>query len=172
MSSRTASEVRASFLDFFKGKGHEVRPSGPLVPENDPTLMFANAGMVPFKDVFTGKDRRPYTRATSSQKCIRISGKHNDLENVGVTARHHTFFEMLGNFSFGDYFKEEAIAFAWELLTGGYGLPKDKLKVTIFEGGAGVPRDAEAHAFWLAHVPADRILELGAQENFWAMGDT
>jgi alanyl-tRNA synthetase len=116
-SQKTASEVRSAFLEFFRSRGHQVCPSAPLVPENDPTLMFTNAGMVPFKDVFTGKDTRPFTRATSSQKCIRISGKHNDLENVGVTARHHTFFEMLGNFSFGDYFKEEAIVFAWELLT-------------------------------------------------------
>ncbi|MDB4943499.1 MAG: Alanyl-tRNA synthetase, partial [Labilithrix sp.] len=117
MSSKTASQVRSSFLSFFAGKGHEVCASAPLIPQNDPTLMFTNAGMVPFKDVFTGKDRRPFTRATSSQKVIRISGKHNDLENVGVTARHHTFFEMLGNFSFGDYFKDDAIPFAWELLT-------------------------------------------------------
>src|SRR5688572_33377338 len=115
--SRTADEVRSSFLAFFRDKGHEVVPSAPLIPANDPTLMFTNAGMVQFKDVFTGKESRPYKRAASSQKCIRISGKHNDLENVGVTARHHTFFEMLGNFSFGDYFKEDAIAFAWDYLT-------------------------------------------------------
>src|SRR5690349_23451681 len=114
---KSADSIRKAFLDFFAGRGHEAVPSAPLVPQNDPTLMFVNAGMVQFKDVFTGKDQRPYKRAGSSQKCIRISGKHNDLENVGVTARHHTFFEMLGNFSFGDYFKESAITFAWELLT-------------------------------------------------------
>ncbi len=117
MSGHSSAEVRRTFLEYFRGHGHEVVPSSPLVPQNDPTLMFANAGMVQFKDVFVGKEQRGYTRAASAQKCIRISGKHNDLENVGVTARHHTFFEMLGNFSFGDYFKEEAIAFAWELLT-------------------------------------------------------
>ena len=125
-----------------------------------------------FKDVFLGKEKRDYVRAASSQKCVRAGGKHNDLENVGVTARHHTFFEMLGNFSFGDYFKKDAIAFAWELLTRDFALPRDRLKVTIFKGESGVPRDAEAHGFWLAHVPADRILELGAKDNFWAMGDT
>jgi alanyl-tRNA synthetase len=125
-----------------------------------------------FKDVFLGREKRDYTRAASSQKCVRAGGKHNDLENVGVTARHHTFFEMLGNFSFGDYFKEEAIEFGWELLTRDLGLPRDRLKVTIFEGEGGVPRDAEAHGFWLAHVPADRILELGMKDNFWAMGET
>src|ERR1700735_4653230 len=130
----TSADVRSAFLSFFGSKAHQVVPSAPLVPANDPTLMFTNAGMVQFKDVFTGKDARAYTRATTSQKCIRISGKHNDLENVGVTARHHTFFEMLGNFSFGDYFKEDAIAFAWELLTKGFGVPKDRLIVTIFGG--------------------------------------
>src|ERR1051325_5792342 len=120
-----AALVRKTFLDFFAARGHEVVPSAPLLPQNDPTLMFTNAGMVPFKDVFTGKDTRPYKRATSSQKCIRISGKHNDLENVGVTARHQTFFEILGNFSFGDYFKEDAIAYAWDLVTKGYDVPRD-----------------------------------------------
>src|SRR5206468_1073971 len=135
-------------------------------------LLFANAGMNQFKDVFLGKEKRDYERATSSQKCVRAGGKHNDLENVGRTARHHTFFEMLGNFSFGDYFKKEAITYAWELLTGDFGLPKDRLQVTIFKGEEGVPRDVEAHGFWKAHVREDRILELGAQENFWAMGET
>src|SRR5277367_1820070 len=134
MSSRPSAEVRRAFLDFFRDKGHEVVASSPLVPQNDPTLMFVNAGMVQFKDVFVGKETRPFKRATSSQKCIRISGKHNDLENVGVTARHHTFFEMLGNFSFGDYFKEEAIAYAWELLTRVYGLPVERLLITVFGG--------------------------------------
>jgi alanyl-tRNA synthetase len=169
---KTADQIRSQFLKYFEERGHRVVKSSSLVPEADPTLLFANAGMNQFKDVFLGKEKRDYQRAASSQKCVRAGGKHNDLENVGLTARHHTFFEMLGNFSFGDYFKKDAIAFAWELLTAGYGLPKDRLKVTIFEGGRGVPRDAEAHGFWLAHVAADRILELGAKENFWAMGDT
>ena len=168
----TADEIRAAFLAFFQARGHRVVRSSSLVPESDPTLLFANAGMNQFKDVFLGKEKRDYTRAASSQKCVRAGGKHNDLENVGVTARHHTFFEMLGNFSFGDYFKKEAIAFAWELLTGDFGLPKDRLQVTIFKGEEGVPRDVEAHGFWKAHVREDRILELGAQENFWAMGET
>src|SRR3954468_16103524 len=143
--------VRRTFLDFFAARGHEIVPSAPLVPQNDPTLMFVNAGMVQFKDVFTGKDPRPYTRATSSQKCIRISGKHNDLENVGVTARHHTFFEMLGNFSFGDYFKEDAIAFCWDLLTKGYGLSTDRMIITVFGGGESngrVAPDDEARGIW------------------------
>src|ERR1035438_2196343 len=132
--SPASAEVRRAFLEFFESRGHKLVPSSSLVPQNDPTLMFVNAGMVQFKDVFVGKESRPYSRATSSQKVIRISGKHNDLENVGVTARHHTFFEMLGNFSFGDYFKEDAIPFAWELLTKGFGVPKDRLVVTVFGG--------------------------------------
>jgi alanyl-tRNA synthetase len=168
----TGDQIRSAFLRYFEERGHRVVSSSPLVPQNDPTLLFANAGMNQFKDVFLGKEKRDYKRAASSQKCVRAGGKHNDLENVGHTARHHTFFEMLGNFSFGDYFKKEAIAYAWELLTRDLGLPPDRLKVTIFKGEGGVPRDAEAHGFWLAHVPADRILELGAKENFWAMGDT
>src|SRR5271166_5708486 len=127
MPGSTSSDVRRTFLEYFAGKGHEVVPSAPLVPANDPTLMFTNAGMVQFKDVFVGKDVRPYKRATSSQKVLRISGKHNDLENVGVTARHHTFFEMLGNFSFGAYFKEEAIVYAWELLTQVFRLPEERM---------------------------------------------
>src|SRR5271169_2143811 len=147
-SRRTSAEVRRAFLDFFAGHRHEVVASAPLVPQNDPTLMFANAGMVQFKDVFTGKETRPYSRATSSQKCIRISGKHNDLENVGVTARHHTFFEMLGNFSFGDYFKEEAIALAWELLTKDFGLDPRRMIVTVFGGEGGVAADDDARALW------------------------
>ena len=172
--TKTASDVRAAFLDFFKSKGHEVVPSSPIVPQNDPTLMFTNAGMVQFKDVFTGKDKRSYTRATSSQKCIRISGKHNDLENVGVTARHHTFFEMLGNFSFGDYFKEEAIAYAWELLTKTYGLPAEKMCVTVFGGEAGIPADDEARAIWkkVTGYPDEKIISMGMKDNFWSMGDT
>src|SRR5687767_3848929 len=169
---QTANDIRSLFLDYFKREGHEVVPSSPLVPRNDPTLMFTNAGMVQFKNVFTGKEKRDYVRAVSSQKCVRAGGKHNDLENVGRTARHHTFFEMLGNFSFGDYFKKEGIAYAWEFLTRDMGLAKDRLTVTIFKGEGGVPRDADAHAFWLEHVPADRILELGSKDNFWAMGET
>jgi alanyl-tRNA synthetase len=176
MSQRSASDVRASFLDFFKSKGHEVCPSAPLIPQNDPTLMFTAAGMVPFKDVFTGKDRRPFTRATSSQKCIRISGKHNDLENVGVTARHHTFFEMLGNFSFGDYFKEDAIAWAWELVTGVWQMPKDKLVVTVFGGADGVAADDEARAIWrkVTGFGDERIIGIPGipGDNFWQMGET
>src|ERR1700722_61558 len=131
-SFKTAADARGAFLKFFNERGHHFCASAPLVPQNDPTLMFVNAGMVPFKDVFTGKETRSFTRATSSQKCIRISGKHNDLENVGVTARHHTFFEMLGNFSFGDYFKEDTIAFAWEFLTKICDLPQDRLVITVF----------------------------------------
>jgi alanyl-tRNA synthetase len=170
--SLTADEIRSGFLRFFEERGHRPVPSSPLVPQNDPTLLFANAGMNQFKDVFLGKEKRDYKRAASSQKCVRAGGKHNDLENVGRTARHHTFFEMLGNFSFGDYFKKDAIAFAWELLTRDFGLDKDRLKVTIFDGEGGVPRDAEAHQHWRAHVPGDRIVELGLKENFWAMGET
>jgi alanyl-tRNA synthetase len=169
---KTADDIRTSFLRYFEERGHRVVKSSPLVPQNDPTLLFANAGMNQFKDLFLGREKRDYARAASSQKCVRAGGKHNDLENVGVTARHHTFFEMLGNFSFGDYFKQDAIAFAWEYLTADLGLPKQRLKVTIFRGENGVPRDAEAHGFWLQHVPAERILELGMKDNFWAMGDT
>ena len=166
--------VRRTFLDFFARHGHEVVPSAPLLPHNDPTLMFVNAGMVQFKDVFTGRAERPAKRACSSQKCIRISGKHNDLENVGVTARHHTFFEMLGNFSFGDYFKEEAIAYAWELLTRIYEIPAERLVVTVFGGEGEFPPDDEAADLWhrVAGVPAERIFRFGAKDNFWSMGDT
>jgi alanyl-tRNA synthetase len=172
-----SAQVRSAFLEFFKKQGHEACASAALVPQNDPTLMFVNAGMVPFKDVFTGKETRSFTRATSSQKCIRISGKHNDLENVGVTARHHTFFEMLGNFSFGDYFKEEAIAFAWELLTKGFDLPKDRLVITIFGGDGSHPAltgDEEARALWkkVTGFGDDRILGMGMKDNFWQMGET
>ncbi|WP_437284515.1 alanine--tRNA ligase [Sorangium sp. So ce406] len=165
--------IRRTFLEFFGQRGHEIVPSAPLVPQNDPTLMFVNAGMVPFKDVFTGKDKRPYQRAASSQKCIRISGKHNDLENVGVTARHQTFFEMLGNFSFGDYFKEDAIAFAWELLTKVYDISPSRLVVTIYNGEGGFPADDEAAAIWrkVTGFGDDRILRLGLADNFWTMGD-
>ncbi len=172
--SKSASLVRSTFLDFFRSKGHQIVQSAPLVPQNDPTLMFTNAGMVQFKDVFTGKDVRPYSRATSSQKCIRISGKHNDLENVGVTARHHTFFEMLGNFSFGDYFKEEAIAYAWELLTKVYGLPSERMAVTVFGGESGLAPDDEARAIWkrVTGFSDEKIISMGMKDNFWQMGDT
>ncbi|MFI5309098.1 MAG: alanine--tRNA ligase-related protein, partial [Polyangiales bacterium] len=170
----SSSEIRDGFRRFFAARGHEIVPSGPIVPANDPTLMFANAGMVQFKDVFTGQEKRGYTRATSSQKCIRVSGKHNDLENVGVTARHHTFFEMLGNFSFGDYFKEQAIGYAWEYLTGVLGLPKDRFVVSVFAGEGDLPADSEAEGYWrkLAGLPAERIVRLGASDNFWQMADT
>jgi alanyl-tRNA synthetase len=175
MQFRSGSQIREDFLRFFETKQHRRVHSSSLVPANDPTLLFTNAGMNQFKDVFLGAEQRDYRRATTSQKCVRAGGKHNDLENVGFTRRHHTFFEMLGNFSFGDYFKKDAITFAWELLTSPdwYAIPKEKLYVTIFEGDANVPRDAEAYQFWLdVGVPAERIFELGAKDNFWAMGDT
>ena len=170
-----SSQIRQQFLDFFAGKGHAVVASSALVPHGDPTLLFTNAGMNQFKDVFLGFDKRPYTRATSSQKCVRAGGKHNDLENVGYTARHHTFFEMLGNFSFGDYFKRDAIAYAWELLTGVFKLPPERLLVTVYA------EDDEAYGIWkdVVGVPADRIIRIGdnkgaryASDNFWMMGDT
>ncbi len=164
----TGSEIRKRFLDYFASKGHRVVASSPLVPQNDPTLLFTNAGMVQFKDVFTGQEKRDYSRAATCQKCLRVSGKHNDLENVGRTARHHTFFEMLGNFSFGDYFKRDAIRFAWEFLTDDMGLDPDRLWITIYE------EDDEAGELWLAEtpVPAERIVRCGEKDNFWAMGDT
>ena len=171
----TGSEIRRKFLDFFVQKGHREVHSSSLVPANDPTLLFTNAGMNQFKDVFLGLEKRDYNRATTSQKCVRAGGKHNDLENVGFTNRHHTFFEMLGNFSFGDYFKKDAIAYAWELITSPdwFGLPKDRLYATIFNGEGGVPRDAEAYDLWAAQgVPKDRIFEMGLKDNFWQMGDT
>ena len=160
--------IRQKFLDYFAENGHQAVASSPLVPHNDPTLLFTNAGMVQFKDVFLGQDKRAYNRAVTAQRCVRAGGKHNDLENVGYTARHHTFFEMLGNFSFGDYFKREAIGFAWELLTAGYGLPEEKLWVTVFE------EDDEAEDIWLREigVPAERFAKIGVSDNFWAMGDT
>jgi alanyl-tRNA synthetase len=171
----TGSEIRRKFLDFFVQKGHREVHSSSLVPQNDPTLLFTNAGMNQFKDVFLGLEKRDYTRATSSQKCVRAGGKHNDLENVGFTNRHHTFFEMLGNFSFGDYFKKDAIAYAWELITSPqwFGIDKNKLYVTIFNGEGGMQRDAEAYDLWLGQgVPKDRIFEFGLKDNFWQMGDT
>jgi alanyl-tRNA synthetase len=162
------NEIRSTFLDFFSGEGHEVVSSSPLVPRNDPTLMFTNAGMVQFKNVFTGVEKRPYSRATTSQKCVRAGGKHNDLDNVGYTARHHTFFEMLGNFSFGDYFKEEAITLAWKLITQEFGLPKDNLLVTVYH------TDDEAFGLWkkIAGFHDDRIIRIPTSDNFWSMGDT
>jgi alanyl-tRNA synthetase len=171
----TGTEIRRKFLDYFAHHGHKEVHSSSLVPANDPTLLFTNAGMNQFKDVFLGLEKRDYGRATTSQKCVRAGGKHNDLENVGFTNRHHTFFEMLGNFSFGDYFKKDAIAFAWELMTSPqwFGIAKDKLYVTIFKGENGVPRDAAAHELWSREgVPLERIYELGAKDNFWQMGDT
>jgi len=170
----TGAGIREAFLRFFETKGHRRVHSSSLVPANDPTLLFTNAGMNQFKDVFLGLERRDYARATTSQKCVRAGGKHNDLENVGFTRRHHTFFEMLGNFSFGDYFKKDAIAYAWELVTSPewFGIPKDRLYVTIFKGENGVPRDEEAYKLWLEHVPAERIFEYGMKDNFWQMGDT
>ena len=168
-----SSEIRSSFLEFFRGHGHQVVPSSPLVPGDDPTLLFTNAGMNQFKDVFLGREKRSYTRATTSQKVMRVSGKHNDLDNVGPSHRHHTFFEMLGNFSFGDYFKTDAIPFAWELLTGAWKMPKDKFVVSIFKGENGIPRDDEAYEIWRKlGIPPDRILELGSEDNFWQMGET
>ena len=165
-------EIRRKFLEYFRGHGHTVVASSSLVPHDDPTLLFTNAGMNQFKDVFLGKESRPYKRAATSQKCMRVSGKHNDLDTVGPSLRHHTFFEMLGNFSFGDYFKKEAIPFAWNLLTDVWGLPADRLLPTVFKGENGIPRDAEAFDVWKQFVPADRIGELGASDNFWAMGET
>ena len=168
----TANEIRRSYLKYFERHGHRIVSSSPLVPHEDPTLLFTNAGMNQFKDVFLGRETRDYTRATTAQKCMRVSGKHNDLENVGPSLRHHTFFEMLGNFSFGDYFKKDAIPFAWTLLTDEWKLPVDRLFATIFKGDAAVPRDAEAHDIWSKFLPKARIGELGAADNFWQMGET
>jgi alanyl-tRNA synthetase len=165
-------EIRQGFLQFFETHGHRIVPSSPLVPGDDPTLLFTNAGMNQFKDVFLGKEHREYRRATSSQKCMRVSGKHNDLENVGPSLRHHTFFEMLGNFSFGDYFKAEAIDFAWRVLTEVWSLPPERLHATVFRGEHGIPRDDEGYAFWQRVLPAERIAALGMADNFWQMGDT
>lgn len=171
----TTDQIRQTYLDFFKAHGHTVVRSSSLVPHNDPTLLFTNAGMNQFKDIYLGKEKRPYVRATTAQKCVRAGGKQNDLENVGYTARHHTFFEMLGNFSFGDYFKKEAITYAWTLLTEGFGLPKDSLTVTVYD------KDDEAYNIWkdVIKVPAERIIRIGDNkggafnsDNFWQMGDT
>ncbi|HEX8811241.1 MAG TPA: alanine--tRNA ligase, partial [Terracidiphilus sp.] len=175
MQYRSGNEIREVFLRFFESKSHRRVHSSSLVPANDPTLLFTNAGMNQFKDVFLGAEKRDYSRATTSQKCVRAGGKHNDLENVGFTRRHHTFFEMLGNFSFGDYFKRDAIAFAWELVTSSewFGIPKDRLYVTIFEGTADVGRDDEAEQLWMdVGVPKERIFQYGVKDNFWQMGET
>ena len=173
MRSLSGNQIREDFLRFFESKGHRRVHSSSLIPANDPTLLFTNAGMNQFKDVFLGAETRPYTRAASSQKCVRAGGKHNDLENVGFTRRHHTFFEMLGNFSFGDYFKQDAIAYAWELLTKVWEIDPARLYVTIFEGNESVPRDDEAEQFWIATgVPKERIFGMSAKDNFWQMGDT
>ncbi len=175
MKHLSASEIRELFLSFFEKRGHRRLPSSPLVPQNDPTLMFTNAGMVQFKDIFTGREKRDYSRATTSQKCVRAGGKHNDLDNVGYTPRHHTFFEMLGNFSFGDYFKKEVIPFAWAFITSKEGLDisPDLLAVTVFKGQDGIPADDEAAEIWKSvGVRPERIFRLGRKDNFWQMGDT
>src|SRR6201998_1280736 len=164
LSMQTVNDIRAAFLDYFARNEHEIVPSSPLVPRNDPTLLFTNSGMVQFKNVFTGVEKRPYQRAATAQKCVRAGGKHNDLDNVGYTARHHTFFEMLGNFSFCDYFKAGAIELACEVVTKNLGLPKDRLIVSIH------PKDEDAGELWrkIAGIPADRIVRL--EENLWSMG--
>ena len=175
MRNLSGNQIREDFLRFFEGKGHRRVHSSSLVPVNDPTLLFTNAGMNQFKDVFLGAETREYSRAATSQKCVRAGGKHNDLENVGFTRRHHTFFEMLGNFSFGDYFKKDAIAFAWELLTSPewFGIDTSRLYVTVFEGNETVPRDDEAERLWMEiGVPKERIFGMGMKDNFWQMGDT
>src|SRR5260221_10585308 len=164
---QTTNDIRAAFLSYFGRHDHEIVSSSPLVPRNDPTLLFTNAGMVQFKNVFTGLEKRSYARATTSQKCVRAGGKHNDLENVGYTARHHTFFEMLGNFSFGDYFKDRAIELAWNLVVREFGLPRERLLVTVYS------EDDEAAALWakIAGLPQSKIIRIPTSDNFWAMGD-
>src|SRR5258708_2113140 len=168
-----ANDIRSTFLKYFEQNGHRVVPSSPLVPGDDPTLLFTNAGMNQFKDLFLGREKRDYRRATTAQKVMRVSGKHNDLDNVGPSHRHHTFFEMLGNFSFGDDFKKAALPFAWGLLTDVWKMDPSRLVVSIFKGENGIPRDDEAYDVWRdLGLPADRILELGTDDNFWQMGDT
>ena len=164
----SANDIRKAFLDYFAAHGHEIVPSSPLVPRNDPTLMFVNSGMVQFKNVFTGVESRPYKRAATSQKCVRAGGKHNDLDNVGYTARHHTFFEMLGNFSFGDYFKDVAIELAWSLVTKEFGVDAGRLVVTVYH------EDEAAADLWrkIAGLPEDRIIRIATSANFWSMGET
>src|SRR6201985_2192750 len=177
----TSADIRKKFLEFFESKGHVIVPSAPIVVKNDPTLLFTNAGMNQFKDYFLGNNKAPYSRVADTQKCLRVSGKHNDLEEVGVDTYHHTMFEMLGNWSFGDparpesgYFKKEAIAWSWELLTEIYRIPKDRLYVTVFEGDEKdkLPRDTEAYEEWTKWIAADRILLGNKKDNFWEMGDT
>src|ERR1700741_2562035 len=165
---KSLSDVRSGFLEFFAQRGHTIVPSSPLVPRNDPTLLFTNAGMVQFKNVFTGAEKRPYSRATSVQKCVRAGGKHNDLDNVGYPARHHTFFEMLGNFAFGDYFKERAILLAWELLTRDFALDKKRLLITVYQD------DDEAAELGrkISGFPDEKIIRIAGSDNFWSMGDT
>src|SRR3954466_2270930 len=165
---QSVNDIRSSFLGFFEKNGHTAVASSPLVPRNDPTLLFTNAGMVQFKNVFTGAEKRDYSRAVTSQKCVRAGGKHNDLENVGYTARHHTFFEMLGNFSFGDYFKDRAIELAWNLVTKEYGLSPDRLTATVYH------TDDEAFDLWkkISGLPEQKIVRIAGSDNFWAMGDT
>src|SRR5437588_6140699 len=167
LSMQTTNDIRAAFLDYFARHDHEIVPSSPLVPRNDPTLLFTNAGMVQFKNVFTGLEKRPYQRAATAQKCVRAGGKHNDLENVGYTARHHTFFEMLGNFSFGDYFKDRAIELAWTLITKEWGISPDRLTATVYH------TDEEAFSLWkkISGLPDSRIIRIPTKDNFWAMGD-
>ena len=163
-----SNEIRSAFLNFFKKNEHEIVHSSPLVPENDPTLMFANSGMVQFKNIFTGKEKRQYNRASTSQKCVRAGGKHNDLENVGYTTRHHTFFEMLGNFSFGDYFKDQAIEFAWNLITKEFDIDKKRLLVTVFS------EDDISYSFWkkIAGLSENKIIKINTSDNFWSIGYT
>jgi alanyl-tRNA synthetase len=169
----TGNEIRQRFLQYFEQNGHKVVHSSPLLPANDPTLLFVNAGMNQFKDVFLGNERRDYKRAATSQKCIRAGGKHNDLDEVGKTARHHTFFEMLGNFSFGDYFKEDAVRFAWDFMVNELGLDVNRLWFTYFEGDDEVPADTEARDLWIkAGAAPERVLPFGRKDNFWQMGDT
>ena len=170
----TSQEIRAAFLDYFKSKAHQIVPSAPMVVKNDPTLMFTNAGMNQFKDIFLGNSPAKYKRIANTQKCLRVSGKHNDLEEVGHDTYHHTMFEMLGNWSFGDYFKKEAIEWAWELLTEVYKIPKDKLYVTVFEGDTeeNLSSIRKAIDYWKKYIPEDRILKGKKKDNFWEMGDT
>src|SRR5688572_21237372 len=170
----TSAEIRQQYMDFFRNKGHEIVPSAPIVVKNDPTLLFTNAGMNQFKDYFLGNKKAPFPRVADTQKCLRVSGKHNDLEEVGVDTYHHTMFEMLGNWSFGDYFKKEAIAWSWELLTEVFKIPKDRLYVTYFEGDAAenLAKDEEAYNGWAKLVAPDRILPGNKKDNFWEMGDT
>ena len=167
-AAKTSSQIREAFLNYFEERGHRRVKSSSLIPQNDPTLLFTNAGMNQFKDLFLGAEKRDYKRAATSQKCMRVSGKHNDLETVGRTPRHHTFFEMLGNFSFGDYFKKEAIEFAWELCVQVYGLLPDQIPVSVYEC------DEEAYGLWKSHIgmPEKRLFRFGEKDNFWAMGET